>query len=164
MLDEVLQRLIVERRETMTEEGCRVVRDNRADELVARDLPAKDRTAPDVGGQRHRHDVGRAAIHAVAVVCCALRRLREVEEKRRNRRLSTAGIFVQNPRHVEHEPAAIRRRVDRKRLRKRRDSARHPDVLGNRTGGRGRRGKSRYNQEQPRTHDSKPRAFHSAPL
>jgi hypothetical protein len=109
VLREELQRVVVERRQRVADHRRLSVGDNRGDELVSRHLAVEHVTAPPLGGQRHWHDI-RTETRELSTENC-------LETSRGDLRRVLRIVLEQDARHLVHEPAAIRCRIDPQHLR-----------------------------------------------
>ena len=90
----------------------------------------KDRVAPDVGAERHRHQIGRGAIRSRALgALAAAHRLPKQLKKPLTLRTAAFRIVVNQPGDFVEEAAAVRRRFDAERAGERLRSARNRHVL-----------------------------------
>ena len=122
------ERRIVERREPEAEERCRAIRNDRRDQLARRHRAMKDRRAPEVSRQRHRHHVAGPRVQVLPSAPQGLPRRRQI---RLGRRPSSFGRVVEEAGDLVHEAAAIGYGIDPERLRKRSGAAGDRHVLGN---------------------------------
>ena len=143
MIGEERERRVVERREAEAQQRGGAIGEDRGDQLARRDRAMEDRAAPEVRGQRHRHDIaGRVSIDAAS----ARRRLTRGEQVRVGRRLAAFRRVVEQTRDLVDEARAIGRRIDAERLRERSGAAGDRHVLGDGGCGGEMKLKCRYNR------------------
>ncbi len=118
MLREKLERLIVERGERMTHQGRAAVADDRGDELVGVDRPAKNRAIPGTGGQWYRHARCGPGPRARRIGLTAAQ-VREGRSALRRLRVEQAG-------QLGHEPRAIAGWIQLDQSRNRRNLGERP--------------------------------------
>ncbi len=142
MIGEELQRLIVERRQAVAQERRQAVAHDRHHQLVARDAAMKDRVAPHVGTERHRHEIGRGAVGGRTFdPLAAARRLSQRFKKPHGLGAATLRVVVNQPRDLVQEAATVRHRIDAERVGERLGAAGHRHVLDGHGGRHQARGK-----------------------
>ena len=143
MIREERQRPIVERGEAEAQQRGGAVGDDRGDQLARRHRAMEDRGAPEIRGQRHRHELARTRVDRRPT---ARRRLARGVQVRVGRRPPPFGRVVEKPRDLVDEPAAVGRRIDPERLRERDGATGDRHVLGNGGCGGWMKLKYRYNR------------------
>src|SRR5258706_1067114 len=147
MVGEILERAVVEHREPETQERRLAVCENGEHDLARRDAAPEDRAAPEVHGQRNRHELGGARVGWRVRAPAASGRLAQRLQERLRGRLAAFRRVVEQPRDLVDESAAIRRRPDAERARGGRGAAGDRHVFGNDCSRRGMKLRDRDERE-----------------
>jgi hypothetical protein len=134
MIREEAQCRFVERGQPQTQQRRGTVGDDRGDQIARRDRTMKNRRAPELRRQRHRHEI---AGPRVGLLPSATRRLTRGGQVRVGRRLAPFRRVVEETGDLVDEAAAVGSRIDSQRLSERDRAAGDRDVLGNSGGGVG---------------------------
>ena len=129
VIGQILQRLVVERRETMAEMRRTGIRQDRSDDRLRRNRATEDGARPDIGGQRDWYRIGRLTGSALLDGPAPQRGGRSGARGRRAFRR-----WVREPRELGHEAGALGRRRDAQRMRHRHRPAGDRHVLRDASG------------------------------
>ena len=140
VVGEKLQRLVVQRRQAVADQGRLTVRDDRGDELVGCDAPPEDRVAPDFRAQWHGHEI---ETRRIAIRCRPDRpspligcrqSLQAFRMQKRGRGWIPCLEIEHEARHFGDEAAAIGDRIDTERACEGDGAAGHRKILNNGVG------------------------------